>query len=241
MPRTTLAANPPAPGPIPASTRTDAVFDALHAAIVRCDFAPGDRLRVEELGERFGVSSSPLREALSRLVSLGLVDAFEHRGFRVAPITVAGMADLTRVRLLVEGEALRDAIAHGDDAWEAALVASAHALSLVEQRLGDVAPSLDDAWTARHRAFHMAIYAGSTSPLLRALVEQLFDRAERYRRFSARHRSLPRRKNTEHQRLLDAVLARDADRAGELLVRHVTSTERSVTAALLAMDAAGLQ
>jgi DNA-binding GntR family transcriptional regulator len=87
----------------------------------------------------------------------------------------------------------------------------------------------------------MAIYAGASSPLLRALVEQLFDRAERYRRFSARHRVLPRSKNAEHRRLLDAVLARDAERAGELLVRHVTSTERSVTAALLAMDAAGLQ
>jgi DNA-binding GntR family transcriptional regulator len=240
MPRPPAHPIPPAPGPVAASTRTDAVFDALRAAIVRCEFAPGERLRVEELGERFDVSSSPLREALSRLVSLGLVDAFEHRGFRVAPITVAGMADLTRVRLLVEGEALRDAIANGDDTWEAALVASAYALSRAEQRLVDLAPTLDDAWTARHRAFHLSIYAGSSSPLLRALVEQLFDRAERYRRVSARHRTLPRRKNTEHQRLLEAVLARDADRAAELLVRHVTSTERSVTAALLAMDAAGL-
>lgn len=222
-------------------TRTDAAFVALRAAIVRCDFSPGERLRVEELGVRFGVSSSPLREALSRLVSLGLVDVFENRGFRVAPITVQGMADLTRVRLLVEGEALRDAIGHGDDAWEAGLVAAAHALSLVEQRLGDVAPALDDTWTARHRQYHMAIYAGSTSPLLRALVEQLFDQAERYRRFSARHRVLPRRKNAEHQRLLDAVLARDTARAGELLVRHVSSTERSVTAALLSMDAGASQ
>jgi GntR family carbon starvation induced transcriptional regulator len=87
----------------------------------------------------------------------------------------------------------------------------------------------------------MAIYAGSTSPLLRSLVEQLFDRAERYRRFSARHRVLPRRKNAEHQRLLDAVLARDVPRAGERLVRHVKSTERSVTAALLSMDAGASQ
>jgi GntR family transcriptional regulator, carbon starvation induced regulator len=227
----------PAPGP----TRTDAVFASLRAAIVGCEFAPGERLRVEDLGERFGVSSSPLREALSRLVSLGLVDVFEHRGFRVAPITVAGMADLTRVRLMVEGEALRDAIAHGDDHWEAAIVAAAHALSRIEQRLRDVAPALDDDWSSRHRQFHMAIYAGSASPLLRTLVEQLFDRAERYRRFSARHRVLPRKKAAEHQRLVDAVLARDVRRASELLVHHITSTERSVTAALLKMDASVLQ
>lgn len=231
----------PSPAPPSAATQTDKAYSALHAAIVRCEFAPGARLRVEELGQRFGVSSSPLREALSRLVAIGLVDAFEHRGFRVAPLTVQGMADLTRVRLLIEGEALRDALAHGDDRWEAGLVAAAHALGRVEQRLADVAPALDDTWSARHRDFHMAVYAGARSPLLQALVGQLFDAAERYRRFSARHRRLPRAKHSEHQRLLDAIIARDAERASALLVRHITSTERSVTAALLAMDAGALQ
>ncbi len=229
------------PLPSQGATQTDKAYAALHAAIVRCEFAPGERLRVEDLGQRYGVSSSPLREALSRLVALGLVNAYENRGFRVAPLTVAGMADLTRVRLLIEGEALLDALAHGDDRWESSLVAAAHALGLVEQRLRDVAPSLDDGWSIRHREFHMAIYAGASSPLLRALVGQMFDAAERYRRFSARHRKLPRAKNTEHQRLLEAVLARDAQRASDLLVRHITSTERSVTAALLAMDAGTLQ
>lgn len=220
-----------------AGTQTDRAYAALRTAIVRCEFAPGERLRVEALGERLGVSSSPLREALSRLVATGLVDAFENRGFRVAPITVEGMADLTRVRLLVEGEALRDAIAHGDERWEAELVAAAHALARSEQRLADVAPALDDDWSQRHRAFHLAMYAGSSSPLLRQMVEPLFDQAERYRRFSARHRKLPRAKHAEHRHLLDAVLARDVARADELFVRHVTATERSVTAALLSMDA----
>ncbi|HMN82085.1 MAG TPA: FCD domain-containing protein [Burkholderiaceae bacterium] len=231
----------PSSAPPSAATQTDKAYSALHAAIVRCEFAPGARLRVEELGQRFGVSSSPLREALSRLVAIGLVDAFEHRGFRVAPLTVQGMADLTRVRLLIEGEALRDALVHGDDRWEAGLVAAAHALGRVEQRLADIAPALDDTWSARHRDFHMAVYAGAHSPLLQALVGQLFDAAERYRRFSARHRRLPRAKHSEHQRLLDAIIARDAERASALLVRHITSTERSVTAALLAMDAGALQ
>ncbi len=229
------------PEPTPAATQTDRAYAALHAAIVRCEFAPGERLRVEELGQRYGVSSSPLREALSRLAAIGLVNAYENRGFRVAPLTVQGMADLTRVRLLVEGETLRDAIAHGDDAWESALVAAAHTLALTEQRLRDVAPALDDTWSQRHREFHLAIYAGSSSPLLRGLVAQLFDAAERYRRFSARHRKLPRAKHAEHRQLMEAVLARDAERAQSLLARHVTSTERSVTAALLAMDEGGTQ
>lgn len=219
----------------PPATQTDRAYAALRTAIVRCDFVPGERLRVEELGQRFALSSSPLREALSRLAAQGLVDAFENRGFRVAPLGVEGIVDLTRVRLLIETEALRDAIARGDDRWEASLVAAAHALHLAEQRLGPGALLLDDDWSARHRAFHMAIYDGCCSPLLREMVGQLFDRAERYRRYSARHRVAPRQKGNEHKRLLDAVLARDATRACALLAQHISSTERNVTAALLAM------
>lgn len=224
-----------------AATQTDRAYLALRAAIVRCDFAPGERLRVEELSQRFSVSSSPLREALSRLAGQGLVRAYENRGFRVAPLTVEGIADLTRVRLLIEPEALRDAIAHGDDRWEAQLVAAAHALALAEQRLGSGPAILDEAWSARHREFHLATYSAATSPLLLDMVEQLFDAAERYRRYSARHRRLERKKHTEHQQLLAAVLARDIERATGLLAQHISSTERNVTAALLAMDGSALQ
>jgi GntR family carbon starvation induced transcriptional regulator len=217
---------------------TERVYRTLRTAIVRCEFEPDQRLRVEELAQRYSVSSSPLREALCRLVEQGLVRSFENRGFRVAPITVEGIADLTRVRLLVEGEALRDALRHGDDRWEAELVACAHGLALVEQRLGDGPVALDDDWSVRHRAFHLATYGGSTSPLLAGLVEVLFDRAERYRRHSALHRQTPRRKHTEHQRLLAAVLARDEAKALELLHQHITGTEKNVVAGLKAMAAA---
>ena len=224
------------PAPIAgAVSPTERTYTALRTSIVHCEFVPGDRLAVDDLGARYGVSSSPVREALSRLVAEGLVLALENRGFRVAPLTVDGVADLTRVRLLVEGEALRDAMRHGDDRWESDLVAAGHALGLIEQRLRDVLPLLDDDWSARHRAFHMAIYAGCRSPLLREMVGQLFDAAERYRRYSARHRTKARRKHTEHARLMQAVLSRDAVHAGDRLAEHVCATERNVTAALLAM------
>lgn len=228
--------NPTPPDPTSgAASQTERAYAALRSSIVRCQFVPGERLGVEELGVRLGVSSSPVREALSRLVAEGLVLALERRGFRVAPLTVEGVADLTRVRLLLEGEALRDAMRHGDDRWEAQLVAAGHALGLVEQRLRDVMPLLDDDWSARHREFHMAIYEGCRSPLLREMVGQLFDSAERYRRYSARHRKASRVKHSEHASLMQAVLSRDRKRAGDLLVEHVSTTERNVTSALLAM------
>jgi GntR family transcriptional regulator, carbon starvation induced regulator len=207
-------------------------YRALRQAIVRGEFAPGARLRVEELSRRFAVSSSPLREALNRLSEQGLVRALENRGFRVAPLTAAGVSDLARVRTLVECEALRDAIAHGTDAWEAQAVAAGHALGLVERRLGDQPRTLDDDWSARHRAFHLSLYAACTSPLLLELADVLYDNAERYRRWAARWRQAPRRKHDDHQALLKAVLAREPDRAAELLRQHITRTEQLVVAAL---------
>lgn len=220
---------------------TERAYRQLRQDIVRCEFAPGARLRVEELSRRYAISSSPLREALNRLSEQGLVRALENRGFRVAPLTVEGVSDLARTRLLVECEALRDAMAHGDDAWEAGMVAAAHGLALIEQRLGDGPRALDDEWSARHRAFHLSLYGACTSPLLLNLVNVLFDNAERYRRWSAQHRQTPRRKHAEHQRLLNTVLSRDADKAVDLLRQHISATERLVVASLTAMPGPALQ
>jgi DNA-binding GntR family transcriptional regulator len=215
-------------------TQTDRAYQALRAAIVRCDYEPGARLRVDELGSKFSVSSSPLREALSRLAGQGLVQALENRGFRVAPLSVEGIVDLTRVRILIESETLSDAMENGNDVWESDVVAAAHRLALAEQRLSGTPAILDDDWSQRHRAFHMALYSGAQSDLLKTMVSELFDAAERYRRFSASHRKVRRNKNVEHQELMQATLSRDKKKALELLRLHISSTERNVTAAFLA-------
>lgn len=221
------------PQPTEAETPlAERVYRELRQAIVRGDFEPGERLRVDELSRRFAASSSPLREALNRLSEQGLVRTLENRGFRVAPLTLAGVSDLARVRALIEGEALRDAIAHGDDAWETRCVAAGHALALAERRLGDGPRALNDAWSARHREFHLSLYAGCSSPLLLEMADVLFDNAERYRRWAARWRQTARRKHDEHQGLLKSVLARDAEQAVALLRRHIGHTEQLVASAL---------
>lgn len=208
------------------------VYRELRKAIVRGEFQPGDRLRVEELTRRFCASNSPVREALNRLAEQGMVRTVENRGFRVAQLTADGVNDIVRVRLLVETEALRDSIANGDDAWETAVVAAAHALALVERRLGDGPRPLDDEWSARHRAFHLSLYQACSSEILRDLVDVLFDRAEQYRRWASRNRQAPRRKHDEHQRLVTVVLARDSEKAVELLRRHISRTGELVTSVL---------
>jgi DNA-binding GntR family transcriptional regulator len=212
---------------------TERAYRDLKHAIVRCEFEPGERLRVDDLSKRLEISSSPVREALSRLAEQGFVKSLDKRGFRVAPLTVEGIADLTRVRLLVESEALKESMTLGDDAWEARLVASAHSLALVEQRLGDGPLSLDNNWSDRHRAFHLATYSACKSPLLIELVSGLFDSAERYRRYSASHRQGNAGKHQEHSRLLKSILARDVPLAITLFTEHIQGTQSRVTKALL--------
>ncbi len=211
-------------------------YRELRRAIVRCEYEPDERLRVEELGRRFEISNTPIREALSRLAEQGLVRSIDNRGFRVAPLTVEGISDLTRVRLIIESEALRDAIQNGDDVWEANMVASAHALSLIEQRLGQTHVALDNNWTERHRSFHLAVYSGCNSPLLKVMVEQLFDNAERYRRYSASHRQTERIKHDEHTKILNCILTRNVDLSLELLRQHIVFTMNTVTVALSALS-----
>jgi DNA-binding GntR family transcriptional regulator len=215
-----------------AAPLTEQAFARLRSDLLAGALVPGDKLKVEELQARYGFSSSPLREALSRLAQEGLVRADERRGFRAAPISAADLDDITHMRLMLDPPALASAIAHGDDAWEAAIVAAFHRLELRESRLPDGPAVLDDAWGRVHRDFHLALLAACPSERQLRWSASLFDQAERYRRYSALQRTAPKRKSQEHRRLMDAVLARDADKATALLAAHIRSTQRNVQSAL---------
>ena len=88
-------------------------------------FEPGKKLKVDELQAIYGFSSSPLREALSKLSQEGLIRADDRKGFRVAEISKDDLQDITRMRLMLDIQALELAIELGDDEWEAEIV-SAH-------------------------------------------------------------------------------------------------------------------
>lgn len=206
-------------------------FDRLRQGVLTGEFPAGTKLKIDELQESYGFSSSPLREALSRLAQEGLIRSDERRGFRVAPLSLDDLADITRMRLLLDVLALRESIAHGDDAWEGEVVATFHRLERVESRLGDGPVILDDNWTQLHRSFHLSLLAACPSERLRLWGASLFDQAERYRRYSARFRKAARRKSNEHRKMMEATLRRDTDTACALLEEHILSTQRNVEAA----------
>jgi len=210
----------------------DQAFRQLRKDVLSGIFSAGSKLKVEELQSTYGFSSSPLREALSRLSQEGLVRADERKGFRVAPISAEDLADITRMRLMLDVQALDDAISHGDDRWEASIVAAYYRLEKVEGRQSEGPIILDDEWSTLHREFHMALIAACSSQRQLAWSASLFDQAERYRRFSARYRKTARRKSNEHKKIMDATLRRDTATACALLQEHIRSTQRNVEAVL---------
>lgn len=195
-------------------------------------FAPGQKLKLEELQALYGFSSSPLREALSKLSQEGLVRSDERKGFRVADISREDLQDITRMRLMLDIQALESAMEQGDDEWEASIVAAHYKLDKLERVLPEGPVVLDDAWVAAHKDFHLSLLSACGSARLLQWCATLFDQAERYRQFSARHRKTHRHKSREHKRIMDAVLKRDVPTARQLLIEHMSSTQHNVLVAL---------
>ncbi|HDS1738311.1 GntR family transcriptional regulator [Pseudomonas putida] len=217
----------------PGASLIEVALQQMKKSIICCELAPGEKLKVAELSQSYGLSSSPIREALNRLAQEGIVEASENKGFRVARLSVGDFQQITQLRRLLECEALAEAIRHGDDAWEADVLGAFHRLKVVEKRLGTVAVALDDDWSERHKAFHFALFSACPSDMMLRLIDSLFDQAERYRRFSALHRRVERHKGDEHQQLVDAALSRDINASVELLGNHIGGTLKHVTDVLL--------
>ena len=213
------------------ATLSEQAFQVLRGDVLSGRHAPDSKLKVDALQQRYGFSSSPLREALNRLVQEGLVKADERRGFRVTPISPSDLADITKMRLMLDIPALQESISAGDDAWEAQIVAAFHRLEKIESRLPQGPVVLDAEWSQRHRDFHMTLIAACPSERQLSWSMSLFDQAERYRHFAARNRTVSKKKDDEHRTLMKAVLRRNSETAAALLSEHIRSTQTNVMAA----------
>lgn len=201
------------------TSATKQIYERMRSDLLACRFRPGEKLKINELCARLDASLGAVREALSRLTAEGLVVSEPQRGFFVAPISSSELADLTTVRAEIEGSCLRRAIAHGDVRWEGQIMASFHEWS----RLWEVERGSDAAADA-HAAFHRALVAACNSPWLLRVREILFAQSERYRRLSVPLGGNKRNLVKEHRDIMNATLARETDRAVELIESHFAAT-----------------
>lgn len=208
-------------------TRANDVFARMREDIISCDFRPGEKLRFEPLRERYEVSFSTLREALSRLEGVGLVVSQGQRGYVVSPVSIADLEDLTDMRVLIEREALRRSMKYGDDTWEAGLLSSFYRMDRLQDRL-ETEYYKSEEWTALHGQFHSALVQACRSPTMLEMRATLFERAHRYRRMSSQFRTKWRPKAVEHKAIMDAALDRSESLALDLIDRHIRETTENV-------------
>lgn len=198
-------------------------YEALRSSILLARLEPGARITITELCERFGAGLGAVREALSHLRAEGLVQAEARRGYRVSPVSVADLRDLTQLRVDVETSCLTRSIECGEVEWEANLVAALHRLSK-SYRENPPNRSLTTAtFVNAHAAFHLALVSACDRPRLLRLRAQLFQESERYRLLNV---SINRDRNApeEHRLIAEATLARDVNKATKLLAAHIWRT-----------------
>ena len=210
------------------ATRATSLYDQLRTDLLGGALEPGSKLAIEALAERYATSATPLREALNRLVSDGLVERREQRGFVVAGISAQDLAEITQTRCWLESIALRESMAAHSTAWEEALVLAHHRLARTPRSLASDHFEDNPEWEPLHRAFHRALIGGCGSRWLLAFCEQLADQHHRYRRLSAPRAFAKRGVKGEHQLLLEAALAGRADEAVALLCQHFERTARII-------------
>jgi DNA-binding GntR family transcriptional regulator len=203
-----------------------AVYAEIRADILAGRYAPGAKLSPRAIATEHKVSLSVVREALTRLTEQDLVVAAPQLGFSVVELDIADVRDISRVRILIEGEGLRQAIEHADVEYEARVVASHHRLSRAQYITGHAGETVTEEWALAHADYHRALLSACPSPRLRDLAASLRDTAELYRRWSGSfdvHQE-PRDVPAEHRGLMQATLDHDPERAVALLTDHINKT-----------------
>lgn len=201
-----------------APSATQRAYLALRRLIITGEIEPGSKLKVEALKVRLDVGASPLREALSLLTSDQLVERIDQRGFRASQVGEAQFQEILMLRCQLEDIALRASMEATTFEQEEILVLAHHRMSYTPRNSADM-------FEVQHKAFHMALLSGCGSPILLRFCEQLYDLNIRYRYLAARSGNYGSRDvAAEHEGILKAVLARDADRASSLLREHYART-----------------
>lgn len=210
--------------PFTGSVASAEAFRLILSDLTLGALKPGQKLKVRELNERYGIGASPLREALAQLAARGLVLLEDRKGFRVPPVSLEQLQDFSRSRQIVEGEALRLAIMHGDAAWEGEVLSVFHQLKREIEHRDTASQEWQDNYELRHHRFHQTLIAACPLASLIQFCDALYIKMTRYRRLLKELGFPGETEGGEHARIVDAVLARDADAAVPLLHAHIGLT-----------------
>lgn len=194
------------------SRLSEQLLEAIEERIVTGGFPPGARLDEVELAEAFGVSRTPVREALIRLGAVRMIEKMPRKGWAVAPLSPRRLFEM--FEFMAELEALCGAFAA-----RRATPFQLHRLQEAHEACRGVTDP--DAYYRLNEVFHMALYQASGNEFLVEQTLELQRRARPYRRLQLRAPARISASFAEHAEIIAAIAAHDSERTGEALRRHV--------------------
>jgi GntR family transcriptional regulator, carbon starvation induced regulator len=210
-------------------TLAEITSERIRDDIISGKFRPGDRLLLSVLCARYGVSMSPLREALAGLAAEQFIVFKGRHGFQVDTMSEEDLDDLTETRKLIEAEILRLALRNGDEIWESQVIATFHQLAHTERRIIETGERGNPEWEIRNAAFHDAVASACPLRLLKQLRAQVFTKALRYRYIAWLALPDPAVIAAEHREIFEATMAYDEARliaASNAHIGHVAAFAR---------------
>jgi len=199
------------------------MYKELLTQFLNGERAPGEALNVGALTRELGVSQTPLREALARLEKTGLVRRVALKGYSVAPeLTAQDIRNLTDARCLVEPAIVREACMRVTPEFLAELEQSVDLLDGAVHTADVDASSFQTYWLADAQ-FHQALADQCGNPFLAMCYDALSGQAQRFRLFSKRGRTGVEHAASDHRMILDALSARDPEKAAELMRVHLVN------------------
>lgn len=204
-----------------AGTRTDRLVRDISDAILAGEFVPGDRLDEHSLADRFGVSRTPVREALRQLATSGLVEVRPRRGAVVASLTAERLAELFGAMAELEATCSRLS-AIGMTPFERRRLEAHH-----EAMETFVTGNDPEGFAAANLTFHTMIYAGAHNGPLAEMAAGLRQRLLPYRRAQFHTPGRLPRSHAEHGAVVEAITAAAAAAAHAAMLRHVSLVEDS--------------
>ncbi len=206
-----------------AATRAEAVADRLRGDISRGALAPGTRLRQLELAKRFGVSTTPVREAFYLLQREGLVRIDAQRGATVFIPTAADLSEVYEIRAPLEALAAAKAAESISDEDAAEL----------ETILDEMRDSTDpERYVTLNQQFHNTLYKLAGRPRLTKLIADLRDATKAYLHVYAAHDGATARLDAEHREILAACKAHDPQRAAQAVEKHLANSVQNISGQL---------
>jgi len=201
-------------------------YDIIRGEILNCALAPGQQIVQARLVEKYGLGLTPIREALQRLAHEGLVQPYPRFGYIVSPVTEEMVRHLYEVRMILEAAAVRLAVERASDAQLRQIAENARFTYIYKNHEQYV------RFLERNAAFHDSIALLAGNPRLAEVLGGLLDELSRIFHLGLDLRDSADEMQSEHTALAEALLARDADRAGQVLREQITRSQQRVLEAL---------